>query len=105
MTTELQNAPSTKQLRYLRALAQRSATTFAYPKTKAQASSEIARLRALIERDGPNPPERDHREEVKAEYAPAIGGDEVAGYGSTARWRGMRPMRAAAVGMKGASAR
>ena len=36
--------PTAKQLALLRALAQRTGETFAYPRTRAQASSEIRRL-------------------------------------------------------------
>ena len=38
--------PTAKQLGYLRALAERAGQTFAYPRTRQQASAEIRRLRA-----------------------------------------------------------
>ena len=37
--------PTAKQLAYLRALANRAGQTFIYPRTRAQASREIERLR------------------------------------------------------------
>src|SRR3954468_19869317 len=40
--------PSAKQLRLLRRLANASAQTFTYPRTKAQASAEITRLSGQI---------------------------------------------------------
>jgi hypothetical protein len=39
--------PTFKQLRYLRTLAGRAGQTFATPRTRAQASAEIRRLRAV----------------------------------------------------------
>lgn len=39
--------PSMRQLDYLRSLAQRTGTTFAYPRTRSQASREIQRLKRL----------------------------------------------------------
>ena len=38
-------APTAKQLRFLRTLAQRTGTTFTYPRTRGQASRQIAALR------------------------------------------------------------
>ena len=38
--------PTARQLAYLKALAQRTGQTFAYPRTVREASAEIARLRA-----------------------------------------------------------
>lgn len=43
-TTTNQTAPSRKQLAFLRALANRTGTTFSYPRTRAQASRQIAAL-------------------------------------------------------------
>lgn len=41
------NAPTAKQLSYLRRLAEQTATTFTAPKTRGQASREIKRLKTL----------------------------------------------------------
>ena len=83
--------PSRRQLAYLRALAERSGTTFAPPRTKAEASAEIARLKrrprsAAFEA-------REDRREVSRRLAtekPAssVRQGEIEGYGSSARWRG-----------------
>ena len=43
-TTTTASAPTRKQLTFLRALANRTGTTFAYPKTRRQASAQIAQL-------------------------------------------------------------
>jgi hypothetical protein len=45
-TTKPENAPTRKQLAFLRALAQRTGTTFSYPRTRRQASRQIAQLLA-----------------------------------------------------------
>jgi hypothetical protein len=41
------NQPTSRQLKYLRTLAERTATTFASPRTRGEASREIRRLEAL----------------------------------------------------------
>jgi hypothetical protein len=43
-TTKPQTAPTRKQLAFLRSLAQRTGTTFTYPRTRGQASRQIAEL-------------------------------------------------------------
>ena len=48
--------PTRKQLAYLRSLANRSATTFTYPRTSAQASAEIKRLQRLEQSSQPTAP-------------------------------------------------
>ena len=83
--------PTSKQLRYLRDLAERCGESFAYPANSAQASAEIERLLGRKRSD-----RGEHRREV-AEVRRAMsegGGDaaayrrsEVAGYGSSATWR------------------
>ena len=91
-TTEAtQDRPTAKQLAYLRSLANRAGQTFTYPRTKAQASAEIRRLKGVtpsspverqIERD-------DHASERAARAASclaAIGDSEIEGYGSSATW-------------------
>ncbi len=78
-------APTARQLRYLRELAARTATTFAYPATRAQASREIARLRSLPSQ------RRERAAEQVPGYATAVDvSEEVSGYGSSARWRSGR---------------
>ena len=83
--------PTPKQLAYLRSLAERTGTTFSPPRTKAEASAAIERLR----RRAPSPSfeAREDRREVRRALgeerpASAVRPDEIAGYGSTARWRG-----------------
>ena len=53
--TQTAAQPTSKQLAYLRSLAQRTGETFTYPHTKAQASAEIRRLRS---RETSSPQER-----------------------------------------------
>jgi hypothetical protein len=84
--------PTNKQLSYLRTLADRSGQTFAYPRTRAQASAEIRRLKAAT------PSTRLERALERREIADAIARGpqnaasvdldrDVTGYGSTASWR------------------
>jgi hypothetical protein len=83
--------PTSKQLRYLRSLAESRGESFAYPATRAQASAEIDRLKGRR-----RSPRADRRREV-AEVRRAVasrGGDaaavrssELRGYGSSAGWR------------------
>lgn len=82
--------PTPKQLAYLRALAERTGQTFATPRTRGDASTEIQRLKAA-----PAESQLERRIE-RDEIADAIGtgsqdsvrvtGDEVTGYGSDATW-------------------
>ncbi len=82
--------PTSKQLAYLRALAERTSQTFATPRTSRDASAEIRRLRAV-----PAESQLERRIEHD-EIADAIGTgsedsvrvtrNEVTGYGSNARW-------------------
>jgi hypothetical protein len=79
--------PTSKQLRYLRTLAGRAGQTFATPHTRAQASAEIRRLKAVGTIGFTFA-------ELQAEHAAReVHGDvaivqawEVAGHGSTATW-------------------
>ncbi|HTW43417.1 MAG TPA: hypothetical protein VMD79_14000 [Solirubrobacteraceae bacterium] len=75
--------PSAKQLAYLKALADRTATSFAYPHDRDQASREIERLRQLPAAERSD--RRDDRD--RAGYGTAPQPDEIVGYGSSARWR------------------
>jgi hypothetical protein len=80
-----------KQLRYLRDLALRSGQSFAYPRTAAEASREIGRLRGAR-----RTPAADRRRELRAMSRDMTErrGDssrvdqeyELQGYGSTAGW-------------------
>ena len=82
--------PTTKQLAYLRALAERAGQTFATPRTSRDASAEIRRLKAT-----PAESRVDRRIE-RDEIADAIAAgpqdsarvipSEVTGYGSSASW-------------------
>lgn len=84
--------PTSRQLAYLRALANKTGTTFTYPTTKAQASREIKRLED-ISTTGMTFAELEAEEHARAlhddiplTYGPAIRDHEIEGYGSTARW-------------------
>jgi hypothetical protein len=86
--------PTERQLRYLRALAGRTATTFAYPTTSGEASAQIDRLRRLeVEARAPRLQAGDLDAEQHL-YATAVHPSEVSGFGSSATWRtGSRPSR------------
>jgi hypothetical protein len=84
------NPPSAKQLRYLRNLATQRGESFAYPRTAAQASGEIERLKgrrrsSVAERRA----ERDDVSRAMSQRggAAAVREAEIEGYGSSARWR------------------
>ncbi|MGO9488143.1 MAG: hypothetical protein ACLQBB_03835 [Solirubrobacteraceae bacterium] len=75
-----------KQLRYLRALANKTGTTFTQPATSREASREIARMRRLTPRvDAPT------GRDAEARYATAPVQEEIAGYGVDAHWRHTSP--------------
>ena len=83
--------PSQKQLTYLKALANRTGQTFTYPKTSAQASSEIQRLKSA--RPSSRTELAIERFDLAAENAAreancdvTIRPDEIAGWGSSATW-------------------
>jgi hypothetical protein len=83
-------APSTKQLRYLRGLAEQRGESFAYPQTAAEASAEIERLKSR--RAGSRLDRQLDRIAISRAMAEpgdsaAVREDEVTGYGSSARWR------------------
>lgn len=83
--------PTAKQLAYLKALAEQTATTFSYPQTSAQASAQIRRLQAQPHSTaGERARERQAVQRdltQRPEDATAIrAGRDVRGYGSTARW-------------------
>ena len=90
-TTKLVDRPTQPQLAYLRSLADRTGQTFAYPRTRGQASREIQRLKRT-----PSSTRAERSIERKdiadaiargPEDAAAVRPDEVAGFGSTATWR------------------
>lgn len=87
MTTASTEArPTSRQLRYLKMLAQRTETTFVYPSTRVQASREIERLWHR-----PAPPrvprtELDPGEEPQT-YATAVCDHELRRRGCSASWR------------------
>jgi hypothetical protein len=82
--------PTDKQLSYLRALALRAGQTFTPPKTKANASREINRLRSA--EPASRQQRHDERREIGQDLArgdganAAVQAHETTGYGSTARW-------------------
>jgi len=82
--------PTRKQLAYLRSLANRTATTFTYPGTSAQASAEIKRLQSL---EQSSQADRTREQRVvqrdlteRPDDASQVRRDEVSGHGSSARW-------------------
>lgn len=81
--------PTVRQLRCLRALAQRTGTTFATPATKAQASREINRikcLKPLTRPEGRVEDARLHTDRDRLLPASTVKAREITGYGSTAKW-------------------
>jgi hypothetical protein len=77
------SGPSAKQLAYLKALAQRTATSFTYPRDRAEASREIERLRRL-----PAAGRTDRADGLEQNaYGTAPQLEEIRGYGSSATWR------------------
>jgi hypothetical protein len=85
------SSPTPAQLRYLRGLAEQTGTTFSLPRTRAQASSEIERLKQLKASGGrhrESPREADPGEEP---YATAVDPSEVSGFGSQASWHASPP--------------
>ena len=86
------SSPTPAQLRYLRALAEQTGTTFSLPHTRAQASCEIDRLKQLKASRGrhlESPREAD--EPGQQPYATAVHPSEVSGFGSQATWHASRP--------------
>ena len=83
--------PTSKQLAYLRALAERTSQTFATPQTSRDASAEIRRLRAVpAESQLERRIEHDEiAEEIRtgAQDSVRVTRTEVSGYGSTATWK------------------
>jgi hypothetical protein len=82
--------PTTKQLRYLRALAVRTGTTFSPPKTARDASRAIDGLkhRPVSPWHERNADAVSIAEQRGAHNGTDVGGHEVAGYGANAHWAG-----------------
>jgi hypothetical protein len=84
-------APTSGQLNYLRALAQRTGTTFATPRTRAEASAEINRLKG-IRTTGFTFAELQAEQAARQAHgdtpidAAAFRADEIQGHGSTCTW-------------------
>ena len=84
------DAPTPRQLRYLRELAMRVGETFATPRTKREASQAIRRLESRGRGDR-HQAARDRREIHDAlrgsdRDASRVRAHETTGYGATARW-------------------
>jgi hypothetical protein len=82
--------PTAKQLRYLRALADQTGTTFATPTTRRQASEAIDELSRRPTEDRAT--RRRDRRGISDDLATArpdssVLPDEISGYGSGAHWR------------------
>ncbi len=88
--SQLHLKPRPRQLRYLKDLALAVGESITYPKTRAEASAEINRLKA---RKRLSPGER-RREDFEARCeagerhgdAAAVRPEEISGYGSRATW-------------------
>ena len=83
--------PTSRQLTYLKTLANQRGVSFAYPQTSAQASQEINRLKRL--RPNSYADRRRERKEIAdaiqagpADAAARVRSYEIDGYGSSARW-------------------
>ena len=84
------NKPTPKQLAYLKSLAAKTATTFAYPSNSRQASAEIKRLQGLPASGGGERVRELRGVQHDLAELPgdttAIRPRDVRGYGSSARW-------------------
>ncbi len=84
--------PTDKQLRYLRALAAQTGTTFSPPRSAAEASRAIKELQSR--KRSPSYEQSADREAVARRRGASSGADihpdEVRGHGSNAHWRGSR---------------
>jgi hypothetical protein len=93
------NGPTSRQLQFVRSLAEQTGTSFTPPKTRAQASSEIKRLLALKASGHVElaiRPSDVEAEPVGSElvYATGVQPGEVVGFGSAASWRKAAPEQA-----------
>lgn len=84
------NPPTAKQLRYLRSLALERGESFPYPRSRAEASAEIERLKGR-RRDTAADRRRERLEVSRAMAsrggAASVRDSEIVGYGSSAHWR------------------
>ena len=81
--------PTVKQLRYLRALAEQTGTTFPTPTTRRQASEAIDQLRhRAVESHGVRQRQRRQISDdlARPDSASAVRPDEIVGYGSECWW-------------------
>lgn len=84
------NAPSPRQLGWLKDLAMQTGQSFDWPQTGKQAHEQIERLEALKKTTRAD--RRRERREVQLDMARKVGGAsrvraaELSGYGSTGRW-------------------
>jgi hypothetical protein len=81
--------PTPKQTKLLRKLAEERGQTFAYPRTRGEASREIARLIGSKRSAFPGQLELDWAREGEDSlvYATAVHESELAGFGGSAHWR------------------
>ncbi len=80
----MNDRPTPKQQRYLRALAQQTGRTFVPPKTRHEASEQIDRLKHATRATRSD--RLVEREPVAHSRASAAVAQPTTGYGSTARW-------------------
>jgi hypothetical protein len=83
------NRPTPKQLRLLRTLAVERGETFAVPKAKAEASREIARIKARhrsVRSEAARARREVSRDLARAGDAARPRSHEIVGYGTSARW-------------------
>jgi hypothetical protein len=83
MSDSTQSTP--RQLSYLKALAEQTGASFVYPRTRADASREIDRLRSLKRCSSPPALVREAGD-LSLAYATGVQPAEVAGYGIQASW-------------------
>jgi len=91
-TTKSHRPPTAKQLRYLRALAEQTGTSFTTPHSSTEASREICRLRGRRASDGRyvEVPD-DHDGERQLIYATAPHPDELSRWGCGRGWQAHSP--------------
>src|SRR3984885_5396903 len=87
---QMPSKPTSRQLNYLRILANRTGQTFTNPKTSAEASAEIKRLKSA--RPSSRVEVRIERKQIADQIATGpddatrVRDSEIAGHGSTATW-------------------
>jgi hypothetical protein len=90
MSSTQQLKPTSKQLRYLRYLAEQTGSSFAYPRSAAEARREIERLRG-VKTDSRSDIRRERRQvaddmATRRGDAAQVHASELTGYGSSATW-------------------